>query len=329
MKIHYFQRYHSKENVITANTMLLLNRFYHYSPEQFFQFLKITLFEEGFEPEIGFQLQERHKTSVPDATIIQESFKIVVETKLPGDHFRLDQLRRHLESFGSEKYKVLLTLARDEMDEATKNKCDEFALAYQIRHVNLTFASLINAIQDILDERDQEMQDILDDYVSACEHEGVLLDRESWQCMWMALAGATLEFNITNNLYYNKEERCRRIYDYLGLYNQKAIRAVGKVCARFIASNEKDIKSENGSRLTQERKDKILLAMKLNPALKNRCHRYFFVEHFYETNYPKITRGAPMGGRKFNLANIFSKTTPTDMPAVDEIAKLLRKKNWL
>ena len=32
MKIHYFQRYHTKENVSTANTMLLLSRLYQYSP---------------------------------------------------------------------------------------------------------------------------------------------------------------------------------------------------------------------------------------------------------------------------------------------------------
>lgn len=31
MKIHYFQRYHEKENVATANTMLLLLRLYSYS----------------------------------------------------------------------------------------------------------------------------------------------------------------------------------------------------------------------------------------------------------------------------------------------------------
>lgn len=39
MKIHYFQRYHEKENVATANTMLLLSRLYSYSSNKFFRFL--------------------------------------------------------------------------------------------------------------------------------------------------------------------------------------------------------------------------------------------------------------------------------------------------
>jgi hypothetical protein len=39
MKIYYFQRYHSKENVITGNTMLLISRLYHYSPSKFHVFV--------------------------------------------------------------------------------------------------------------------------------------------------------------------------------------------------------------------------------------------------------------------------------------------------
>mgnify|MGYP000376761060 FL=1 len=31
MQIHYFQRYHSKENVDTSNTMLMLSRLYNYN----------------------------------------------------------------------------------------------------------------------------------------------------------------------------------------------------------------------------------------------------------------------------------------------------------
>ena len=83
MDIHYFQRYHKKEDVATANTMLLMKRFYAFSPEKFFLFLKSLCFEDKeFTPELSFKLQEKSKESVPDATITQPSFKIVIETKL-------------------------------------------------------------------------------------------------------------------------------------------------------------------------------------------------------------------------------------------------------
>lgn len=119
MKIHYFQRYHEKENVATANTMLLLSRLYSYSSDKFFRFLKSEYFSDSFNPEIIFTLQEKSVDSIPDATITQESFKIVVETKM-SDWFYEDQLLRHLNSFGDEKYKVMITLAPEIMEENKK-----------------------------------------------------------------------------------------------------------------------------------------------------------------------------------------------------------------
>ena len=116
MRIHYFQRYHQKENVATANTMLLLSRLYSYSPTKFFMLLKSFMFNYSFEPEIKFNIQEKNKLSVPDATMTQEGFKIIVETKLT-DWFYEEQLSNHLKGFGDEKYKLLLTIASEPMEE--------------------------------------------------------------------------------------------------------------------------------------------------------------------------------------------------------------------
>ena len=97
MKIHYFQRYHGKENVHTANALLLLSRLYSYSPDLFFTFLKTSILPENIDPEISFTLQESNQKpahppseteldkedySIPDAVISQPSFKITIETKL-------------------------------------------------------------------------------------------------------------------------------------------------------------------------------------------------------------------------------------------------------
>lgn len=129
MKIHYFQRYHEKENVATANTMLLLSRLYSYSSDKFFRFLKSEFFSDAFEPEIVFNLQEKSVESIPDATITQESFKIVVETKM-SDWFYTDQLLRHLKSFRDEKYKVMITLAPELMKSEKKKEFEEHLKEY-------------------------------------------------------------------------------------------------------------------------------------------------------------------------------------------------------
>jgi len=93
MRIHYFQRYHEKENIATANTMLLLSRLYQYSSDKFFRFLKSEIFSDSFEPEIIFNLQERSVDSIPDATITQES-KIVCSGTMPQSKVRSNQESR-------------------------------------------------------------------------------------------------------------------------------------------------------------------------------------------------------------------------------------------
>ena len=144
MKIHYFQRYHEKENVATANAMLLLSRLYQYSSEKFFYLLKSEFFSDDFEPEIVFNLQEKSRQSVPDATITQQSFKIVVETKM-SDWFYSDQLMRHLQAFGEEQYKVLMTLAPEYMAAEKKAAFEAQLAEYNktisrpIQHINTTF----------------------------------------------------------------------------------------------------------------------------------------------------------------------------------------------
>ena len=336
MKIHYFQRYHSKENVATANTMLLLSRLYSYSSDKFFRFLKSEYFSDSFNPEIIFTLQEKSVDSVPDATITQESFKIVVETKM-SDWFYEDQLLRHLNSFGDEKYKVMITLAPELMEGAKKAefeaKLKEYneKQAHPVIHINTTFEALANAISDVLDDRDYEMQDVLTDYLNYCYNDGLIPVSDSWKYMRMQLAGTTFDFNISLNVYYDNAERGFRAHDTLGLYRNKSVRAIGKVVARITAI-EKDggikFKAEFGA-LTEDRKETIRKAMADGDShgydLRSIEHRYFFVEKFYETDFKKVTPRAPMGSRIFDLTQILG----TDqLPDTEQLAEALKKESW-
>lgn len=336
MKIHYFQRYHEKENVATANTMLLLSRLYSYSSDKFFRFLKSEYFADSFEPELVFTLQEKSLDSIPDATITQEGFKIVVETKLT-DWFYSDQLMRHLKSFGDEKNKVMITLASEPMsaeklvDFEKQLKAYNESQTYPVIHINTTFEMLANAIRDVIDDRDYEMQDVLDDYLNYCYKDGLIPVSDSWKYLRMQLAGTTIDFNINNNVYYDKAERGFRAHDYLGLYKQKSVRAIGKICARITAvETEAGIKytSEFGE-LTEERKQKISAAMADGDShgydLRTIEHRYFFVEQFYETDFKKISPGGSMGTRIFDLATLLGTEEILD---VEQIAELLRNKSW-
>ncbi|MCH5194046.1 MAG: hypothetical protein J1F11_08805 [Oscillospiraceae bacterium] len=333
MKIHYFQRYHSKENVATANTMLLLSRFYQYSTKDFFQFLKIKFFNESFEPEIFFNLQEKNIDSVPDATITQESFKIVVETKRNAKDFSFDQLMNHLKSFSDEKYKVLITLAPTFM---TKNKKDEFEnqlkkynveQAQPVIHVNTTFEEIATAIQDVIDERDFEMQEVLDDYFDYCINDNLIVGSNY---MRVQLANTTFDFNVRENVYYDNINRPFRAHSYLGLYKGKSVRAIGKINA-IITAVKTDYGLEYNEELgdiNDERKAQINKAIEdaKQYGYKLVSERYFFVEKFYETDFKKVTPNPPMGSRKFDLTQVLD---VKKLPDTEKIAELLKTKTWV
>lgn len=336
MQIHYFQRYHEKENVATANTMLLLSRLYSYSSDKFFMFLKSKYFSDSFNLEIIFTLQEKSVDSIPDATITQESFKIVVETKM-SDWFYEDQLLRHLNSFSDEKYKVMITLAPELMEEGKKAEFEEKLKAYNekqthpVIHINTTFEDMANAISDILDDRDYEMQDVLNDYLNYCYTDGLIPVSDSWKYLRMQLAGTTLNFNVSAGVYYDNAERGFRAHDFLGLYKNKSVRAVGKVIARITAVETEDgvkYNPEFGD-LTDERKETIAKAMADGDShgydLRSIEHRYFFVDKFYETDFKKITPRAPMGTRIFDLTQVLG---TEDIPETEELARRLTEVTW-
>jgi len=334
MKIHYFQRYHEKENVATANTMLLLSRLYSYSTDKFFRFLKSEFFSDAFEPEIIFNLQEKSFDSIPDATITQESFKLVVETKM-SDWFHSDQLLRHLKSFRDEKYKVMITLAPELMNPVKKKEFEKSlkeynaTQTYPIMHVNTIFERIVDAIEDVIDDRDYEMQEVLEDYLNYCYKDKLIIVSDSWKRMRVQLASATFDFNVNENLYYDSIDRGFSAHDYLGLYKEKSVRAIGKIIAIITA-----VKTEAGLEyetelgvLTDKRKQQIKQAIEdaKNYSYELDANRYFFVEKFYETDFKKITPRAPMGTRVFDLTQILE---TEKLPETTEIAELLNAKTW-
>ena len=336
MKIHYFQRYHEKENVATANTMLLLSRLYSYSSDKLFRYLKSEYFADSFEPELVFTLQEKSVDSIPDATITQEGFKIVVETKLT-DWFYSDQLMRHLKSFGDEKNKIMITLASELMAEEKladfEKQLKEYneTQTYPVIHINTTFEMMANAIGDVIDDRDYEMQEVLEDYLNYCYKDGLIPVSDSWKYLRMQLAGTTIDFNISNNIYYDNSGRGFRAHDYLGLYKQKSVRAIGKICARITAvETETGVKyTPEFGELTEERKQMIAKAMADGDShgydLRTVEHRYFFVEQFYETDFKKISSGGSMGTRIFDLSALLGSD---EIPEVEQLAELLKDKSW-
>ncbi|PWM78826.1 MAG: hypothetical protein DBY32_04970 [Phascolarctobacterium sp.] len=335
MKTHYFQRYHSKENVVTANAMLLLSRLYLNSPNSFFTFLNNIVEDIDLDVELKVILQEKNENSVPDAAIMQESFKIAVETKL-YNNFSEEQLLHHLESLKWYNYKFLLTLDPREMKDDFKNKIDEKCKEQNVIHIHLTFKKLIEAVKDVVDKRDIDMQNIINDYEQYC-YESDLIPNE-WK-MRLVLSGGTFEKNMEYGIYYHNQDRGYSEHKYIGLYKGKAVKAIGKVknivdACVITKNNITNFKAVKGA-IDKEIEEKIIKAISEGPnEFDNENLRFFIVDKFYETEFKKTTPYAPMGSRMFDLLEVINDSLP-DGSKLDKlpddtskIAALLKNCSW-
>lgn len=339
MQIHYFQRYHSKENVDTSNTMLMLSRLYNYNADKFFSMLNTLILQEDESPEISFDLQVAGDESVPDAIISQKSFKIVVETKL-YNQFGKQQLMNHLKQFGSEDIKVLLTIDPkpmkadlfDEMaSEIKKYNADNVnRLIHPIKHVNLTFEQLVEAMEDIIDDRDTEIISVLDDFKKYCFDEKLIPDSYKW--MRAIVAGTTFNDNMELNLFYDQESRKFSEHGYVGLYKDKSIRAIGKLKKTIIAVEENQkmkYRTESGESATPDDikriEEAIRRATDYGYNLRTISHRYFMVEKFYPIDFRKSSKNPIQKSKFFNLAEMFGYMT---MPDTETISKDLDGRTW-
>lgn len=339
MQIHYFQRYHSKENVDTSNTMLMLSRLYNYNADKFFTMLNTLILQETESPEISFDLQVAGDESVPDAVISQKSFKTVVETKL-YNQFDKRQLLNHLEQFGAEDIKILLTIDPkpmkqqlfDEMAVELKKYNSENIgrLIHPVKHVNLTFEQLVEAMEDIIDDRDTEIIAVLEDFKKYCFDEKLIPDSHKW--MRAIVAGTTFQDNMELNLFYDRESRKYTEHGYIGLYKDKSIRAVGKLKKTILAqeiNGEMQFQIENGEPAAQEELDRIMEAIHraedYGYDLKTVCHRYFIVEKFYPIDFRKTSKNPIQKSKFFNLADMFGYKI---MPDTEKIAGDLDGRAW-
>lgn len=341
MNVHYFQRYSSKENVATANTLLLLSRFYSYSSRKFFSFLSNNYFDEAFNGDVEFAMQKRVAKSVPDGVICQDSFKIIIETKLT-DWFYEDQLINHLQAFEGENFKLLLTLSSEYMAEDKKDDIDKSIKEYNekcmekgqspILHVNTTFYDLFQAITEELDETDYEFKDILDDYMEYLYDDSLVSGVDIWKTLCVKPVGTTFDSNKSRSVYYQPANRGFRPHEFIGLYTKKCIRAIGQVTDIITFGGDEagpNFKAEKGE-VNDRTKGIIEGAIKdsidYGYNLASYEHRYFIVDKFYDTSFKKISSGGLLGTRYFDLESILDINEPVD---ASEIAEMLRDKEWV
>lgn len=341
-KIHYFQRYSQKENAVTNNTMLLLSRLYNDSPKRFEDFLNSLISDSDTSCDIGpiFSQQEGNATrsSTPDAAITQSSLKLLIETKLHDNQYK-DQLLRHLDGFTNENCQVLLLINPTEPTPEFEKIVVEAVASHNeacnssVRYCSTTFKQIISALEDVLAPHDVIMFEILDDYRDYCASENLLSNHET--VMRAITSGGSFNDNMEFGIYYDDVSRGFSPHSYIGLYNKKSVRAVGKLSKVVQAQFNKDSKtfesviSISGDEPTKGELDRIEGIM--HAAMNNNGwniyndHKFFIVEKFHPTHFPKTTKYPIQRTKFFDLSSVLSLNS---LPDCNVIAQLLSNESW-
>lgn len=333
-KPHYFQRYHQKENVVTNNTLLLLSRLYARSPLYLETFLNDLVETGTVEIGVTFTQQDaRAELSVPDATLVQPSLKVIVETKL---HSRadVDQLKRHLSAFDDEEAQILLLVTPKEPSPDLQRELDRAVRDYNERHqagvvhACTTFDRIIRSYESTLADHDYEMHELLADYKDFCLGEGLLPQDEYW--MRAVPCGKTLDDNFEFGVYYQPVDRGWWYHRYIGIYKDKRIQGIGEI-EDIVAAElaEGGLQVEGDASVTPEQRRRIegvvRRAEKRHGWDITTGTRFFLVKRFCPTDFRRTSPGGMRGAQYFDLGKILDTER---LPSVEGIAIALSEKTW-
>jgi hypothetical protein len=337
--IHYFPRYTQKENMVTNNTMLLFKRLYNNSMDKFNRFLNSVLEDSGIELDatLKFGQQEKGQHSIPAAFIRQDSFKIIIETKLYSQQ-NINQIRNHWNEFKDEPNQIFLWINKESIVDKYKkdilNELKKFNAnrTNKIHFASITFKEICEKFNDILNDYDFEMKEIIQDYDAFC-YEAGLLDNADSKVRFVPV-GETLDENMKYNIYYDPSSHGYQNHSYIGLYNAKTIKGIGKIiCIADIyydkAADKIDVLATHVGTLTDENKQtikKVIAHAYMEYGYElHKDHRFFIVDKFYETDFKKVSSGGMRGKQFFDISTL--KGYRKGM-ATQEIAELLKGEIW-
>jgi len=334
--IHYFQRYSQKENAVTNNTLQLIGRLYEYSIPKLNEFL-ISLFGEevGLGISIEQQTKQKGNRSIPDGQIAQQSFKILLESKVDADP-RPDQLVSHCDSFNDEKLKILVMPTKrvdNKLHKEIQSRIKEKDASIIFKWV--TYEEICKALNGLFKEHENEILDIIEDYQNYCRETGLMDDTEF--LMRIVPVGTSFDLNKQYHIYFRPSDCGYTEHRYIGLYKDKAIKCLIKIISVFdVKSDDKNfqrylIQGEETDKFDDKIKGIIREAKSLFNWDIARGHRFFCSDETFDTSFQKSTPYGIRGPRFINLKQIEGLTKGAkgdDLFETKEIAERLKSKTW-
>ena len=326
-RVTYFPRYSGGENAVTNTTLHLFSQINQQSTDRL-RALLIDLLDVGEVPlGISFEQQKRSANAVPDGSILQEPVHLVIETKVEAG-VDSAQLIRHLTSFNLGRggnYLILLTKhpTTDSQISAVLAKSKEVGVIF--KHV--TFEQLYERLKDFAQSYETHLRHVVDDFRAYCSETNLLPDRRKW--LRIVPCGDTIDLNARWHVYYQPTERGYSPHEYIGIYNQKVVRYIGRIAAVYdneqgngtmkLKQMDGTVNLEFEKRITgivQETKAKIGWDVSHDT-------RFFCVEQFVPARFVKTSPHGIQGPRFWDIT-AQAKSNLTDI----EVATALSQQTW-
>lgn len=339
--VHFFPRYQGPENFHTNNTLLLFNLFAKRNAALFQAFL-LALFE--IEPEdaglhVGPRIRQQTSgpRSIPDGSIQQSSFKIVIETKRDRGKLDLDQLCRHVHTFRDEEAQLLVFLAPSALEPERVAEARAVLANESAKHrpgsrtplfVSTTFSRIVQAARDVLPPYEFDLAEKVNDYEAYCAEQRLLDDEAS--TMRIVACNVSAEVNRLTGLYFDPADRPFRPYRFIGFYGQKRVWAVGRL-SKIVAADMRDGRldcrvrfSSDGNDVTDSERNRIVEAMRLTDGLYDIAsnHKFHLCTDFVDTHFEKRTKGGLMSYAYLDLRPyVLAQPVPNDGATLARLLK--------
>ncbi|WP_353214968.1 hypothetical protein [Salinisphaera hydrothermalis] len=258
------------------------------------------------------QKKPRGSHSVPDGMLRQRSFELVIETKVTA-HSGKDQLIRHARGMGQNRRtvntdddRILLLLSKEPIEENKALEIEDAVTkeAPSVKFVAVTFQDLCTTLDGFYKEFEPEMVALAEDFIRYCSDEK--LTDDSARRMRVVPCGDTLDINLRHGIYYMPLSRGYRPHRFVGLYRQKAIRAVIDVESVFqVVTDETGCRIELISGADTQKYDDRIQQMIVDA--KAKCGHdianghQFFCGEVATTLYKKISKHGIQGARYFRV----------------------------
>lgn len=327
-RITYFPRYSNQENAVTNTTLHLFSQINQHSTEKFQMLLGALIGDVDIPLGINFEQQIRATSSVPDAVIQQLPVHVVLETKVTAG-VDTRQLMRHCETFTpgiTGNFLILLT--KSDTSELDLGSVREKAAEYNARFCAVTFEKLCDALKTVADPHEVHLRHVVDDFLRYADDLRLLPDRRVW--LSIVPCGDTIELNARWGMYYKPASRGYEPTHFLGIYNQKAVRFIGRIVSVYDYLVSRDGSEEFRWVRGDQRREFIpqiqgmiretqqVVGWRIGDGM-----RFFCSERLLPTEFRKTSPGGIQGGRYWDISAHVS-PGQSDL----ELAERLRSLAW-